>query len=118
LSVPPHPLSVGFVRKAVSAAASVKGQELSEVVALIFSELITNTVRHSKVPLDARIEVSLSVNGHGIKGSVGDNGVGFEPADVDGPHEEGGYGLVILDRLVKDWGVESAAGRTTVWFEI
>jgi two-component sensor histidine kinase len=118
LSVPPHPLSVGFVRKAVASAAAVRGAEVSEVVGLIFSELVTNTVRHSKAPLDARIEVSLSLEGPCIRGQVRDNGVGFIPADTPGPNDEGGYGLIILDRLVKQWGVDSASGRTNIWFEI
>jgi hypothetical protein len=31
---------------------------------------------------------------------------------------EGGYGLVLVDRMARRWGVEPGADSTTVWFEL
>ncbi|HZB30327.1 MAG TPA: ATP-binding protein, partial [Streptosporangiaceae bacterium] len=55
-----------------------------------------------------------------LRVSVSDSGPGFHwrPPDPRRPPEEGGYGLVLVDRMARRWGVEPGADSTTVWFEL
>lgn len=78
-------------------------------VALIVSELVSNSVRH------AGGDVTLNVDSSGprIRIEVSDAGPGFEP-DVP---RRGGMGLDIIDRLAEAWGVISD-GTCTVWVEL
>jgi anti-sigma regulatory factor (Ser/Thr protein kinase) len=81
---------------------------------LCVTELVTNAVQHA--PPRGRLELTLAVDDDRIRVEVVDPGGGFDP----GPSrkgDEGGWGLMIVDRLADDWGVE-AGERTTVWFEM
>lgn len=112
-------MSVGFVRRTVATSAHAHNEDVAQVVELIFSELVTNTIRHAKVPLDARIEVVLMFEDGTVRGSVRDPGVGFPGGEAKiEPGEDGGYGLLILDKLASRWGVKAESGATEVWFEI
>lgn len=85
---------------------------------LVVWELLTNAVLHSGG--DAGQEVSLRIRDRGdrLHVCVCDPGDGFTPrlAPPD-PHRTGGRGLVIVDRLSLDWGVEPE-GPTRVWCEL
>jgi len=64
------------------------------------------------------ITVRLTVDGHDeVRGEVVDNG---HPTTAlrraEAPGASGGFGLNILDRLARDWGVYE--GSTHVWFEL
>ncbi len=118
-TVPAHPMSLGFVRRAMYTLGDVCGPEVAETLALVFSELMTNAIRHSGVPENDPLEVVLEIGGPRVRGSVSDRGTGFEPRAVrPPPGAEGGYGLRIVDRIAKRWGTDNNAMSTTVWFEL
>lgn len=117
-SVPNHAASVGFVRKAVAAGAEICGDEAAETVALLFTELVTNAIIHGEMGPDGRIEVNFTVTPQGIRGAVTDEGVGFDRDAGLRPREEGGFGLFIVQQLVRRWGVDRQGSRTQVWFEL
>jgi anti-sigma regulatory factor (Ser/Thr protein kinase) len=119
VSVPAHPVSIGFVRKATRAISDICGDAVADVLALVVTELVTNSVRHGGVPTTGHIDVMLELNQDGIRGRVADPGIGFQ-LDPDGPtpRDGGGFGLYIVDRLARDWGVDSSDGRTEVWFQL
>jgi two-component sensor histidine kinase len=118
-TVPAHPMSLGFVRRAMYTLGDVCGPEVAETLALIFSELMTNAIRHSGAPENDPLEVLLEIGGPRVRGSVTDRGSGFEPRAVRSPvGAEGGYGLRIVDQIAAKWGAEQQGGRTTVWFEL
>jgi anti-sigma regulatory factor (Ser/Thr protein kinase) len=119
-SVPAHPLSLGFVRRAMHTTADVFGPEIAETLALMFSELMTNAIRHSGVPENDPLEIHLEIGRDGIRGSVADRGTGFAPekARRQVPGVEGGYGLRIVDRLSGRWGVDRRGDQSKVWFEL
>lgn len=48
---------------------------------------------------------------------VRDRGAGFVPGRLEPQGADGGYGLLLVDRLASRWGVEAADG-TAVWFEL
>ena len=47
---------------------------------------------------------------------VCDPGPGLDPAIIPEPREEGGWGLVLVDRLATRWGV-TTNDHTCVWAE-
>lgn len=118
-TVPAHPMSLGFVRRAMFTLSDFCGPEVAETLALVFSELMTNAIRHSGVPENDPLDVAVEIADSRIRGSVSDRGSGFEPIAVQArPGPEGGYGLRIVDRIAGTWGVERDGARTTVWFEL
>jgi two-component sensor histidine kinase len=116
--VPSHPLSIGSVRRAVHALNEVCGPELSERLGVIFTELVTNAIRHSGLGSDAQVDVVLEYSKDGVRGKVTDCGKGFSLKDLpEHPDERGGFGLRIVDGLVSRWGV-TRTDCTQVWFEV
>lgn len=118
-TVPAHAMSLGFVRRAMYTLGDTCGPEVAETLALVFTELMTNAIRHSGVPENDPLEVVLEIAGSHVRGSVSDRGNGFEPHAVHLPvGAEGGYGLRIVDRIAERWGAERDGARSTVWFEL
>ena len=115
----PHgPAAPAAAREAVDAAfgQSVDPETLPDL-RLLVSELVTNAVRHGE---DRRgvVELALSCDGHRLRVEVCDGGNGFVPRTRSpDPHDPGGWGLVVVDRLADRWGVREAEG-TLVWFEV
>ncbi len=118
LSVPADPSSLVIVRQAVHSLGGPCGQEVTDRLAMILSELVTNAIRHAGVRRDAKLEVVVETGDGDICGRVVDPGPGFDPEGLpDRPLHEGGFGLRIVDKLATRWGV-SRNGRTEVWFEL
>lgn len=118
MDAPNDPRSVAFVRRAVVSATEVCGADVSGAAGLIVSELVTNALRHAALGADARIGVELTVTPEGISGHVVDPGPGFDPGARSPPSADGGFGLLIVQRLARGWGVDRTGGRTRVWFEL
>lgn len=88
-------------------------------VLLVVSELVTNAVRHG--PAGRPIHLGVQRDGV-VRVEVQDQGVGFDPT-VHSPGQPedlptGGFGLVIVERLAKDWGVAPPGEPTSVWAEL
>jgi len=86
---------------------------------LLVSELVSNSVRHGGGDELAELAMDTDVRDDRVVVRVFDDGEGFEaapPVNLD-RETAGGYGLVLLDRLANDWGVERA-DRFCVWFEL
>lgn len=91
--------------------------DLADTVELLTCELVTNVVLH------VRGEVSLALRRH-------DGGVRVEVVDAspmmprarwatdNGDTESTGRGLVLVEALAADWGVEADPDGKTVWFEV
>lgn len=119
LAVPAHPKSLRIVRQAVNGLGEIFGEEVVSTLAVIYSELVTNAIRHAGIRGSAKLKVELEAGPQTIKGRVADSGQGFDPATVPvrRPDQEGGFGLRIVDRLATRWGVRRN-GQTEVWFEL
>ena len=83
---------------------------------ILVTELVTNAVRHAGLEPGDRIELHLTARAGVIRAEVRDPGPGFVPVERE-PGEGGGFGLMLLRTLPDRWGI-SAAGPTSVWFEI
>ncbi len=88
-----------------------------EALELLVSEVVTNAVRHASAPKEASIDLAASVDDDEILVTVTDGGVGSLPWMRAPSGGAGGYGLQIVDRESRRWGVQRTAG-TSVWFAI
>jgi anti-sigma regulatory factor (Ser/Thr protein kinase) len=106
-------------RSAVSARLGELGIDgpPGPLLVLLVSEVVSNAVRHSSGPTDAKIRLVATVGEDTIRVAVSDGGQGFTPRPRDPERLSDGYGLYLLERAASSWGVESAGG-TTVWFEL
>jgi anti-sigma regulatory factor (Ser/Thr protein kinase) len=85
---------------------------------LLVSEVVTNAVIHSGAPAHAEITLSARVTDSGaMRVEVIDAGDGFTPMARDPSRPGGGYGLYLVEREARTWGVDREGG-TRVWFEL
>ena len=106
-------------RSWIESAASWLPAELESTLLLLTCELVNNAVRHGGAGEEQVIELELSALDAGrVRVQVSDPGVGFEHTPRDAPLDEvGGWGLVLIESMAENWGVEQDAG-TRVWFEL
>jgi serine/threonine-protein kinase RsbW len=97
-------------------AAGVDGS-LGQTVVLLVSEVVSNAVRHSSAPPDTSIELEARVTDDAVWIAVTDAGAGFTPRPRDPERVGEGYGLYLVAKAARSWGVESDRG-TRVWFEL
>lgn len=84
-----------------------------DLLLLLVSELVTNSVRHSGATPGDRVEIMLDRGVGTIHVSVQDPGPGFDRRDLrPGPH-----GLQMVEAGADRWGIDGS-GPTTVWFEL
>lgn len=91
-----------------------------EDVALVVSELVTNSVVHAHVDATQRVRIALAQGGDRVRITVTDPGGYGEPhfRDVD-PGTSGGRGLRLVHRLCTRWGVAcDTGGASQVWCEL
>jgi anti-sigma regulatory factor (Ser/Thr protein kinase) len=114
------PLAASEARHAFAAAEDSLSEDERQPMLLMLTELVTNAVRHGGARNGEPVTVTLERWPGLLRVSVSDPGSGFQwrPPDPRRPPEEGGYGLVLVDRMARRWGVEPRADSTTVWFEL
>jgi len=113
---PGVPQSVVSARRfAANALRDVPG-EVSEAVALIASELASNSVRHAASAFEVRVEQLPDE----IHIEVEDDGGGEPAVRSPGLSDTSGRGLQIVQALADEWGVvpNPAATGKTVWVRI
>ena len=108
--------SVPSARRFASGAVVDVPGEVSDAVALIATELASNSVQHAATAFAIRVEQLP----HQIRIEVEDDGEGQPVVGSPGPGDTSGRGLQIVDALADVWGVipkEQAVGKT-VWVTI
>jgi serine/threonine-protein kinase RsbW len=112
--------------RAPAIARSAVGEQLlamgidgsfGQTVVLLVSEVVSNAVRHSGGPADATITLEASITDDTVRIAVTDAGEGFTPRPRDPARLGEGYGLYLVEKAARRWGVERDGG-TTVWFEL
>lgn len=106
--------SIPLARREVDRLAGEVDEEQLEVLRLLVSEMVSNSIRHAEG--SRSVEVRVWLGRRSIHLEVEDRGPGFRPRRA-APSASGGWGLVIVDRLAQRWGVRSGP-KTTVWLEL
>lgn len=118
LSIAGGPRAPERARAWVQSAAAWLPEELERNLLLLTCELVNNSVLHGEAGEQDVIEIELQATATGVRAQVSDDGPGFAPNGRDREVDEpGGWGLVLVDRIARRWGVERG-GRTCVWFEL
>jgi anti-sigma regulatory factor (Ser/Thr protein kinase) len=110
------PGAVAGARHALDALYGELGDRLHRTVVLLVSELVSNSVKYSKVSTGV-IELIACVVPKMVRIEVSDDGDGFEPRLRVDESAESGRGLEIVEKLADRWG-RPAGLRTSVWFEL
>jgi anti-sigma regulatory factor (Ser/Thr protein kinase) len=113
---PPADDAPAQARAALEVFDQILAPEVLEDLQLVVSELVTNSVKFGP---KRSITLSLQIEAHGrVRGEVIDQGDGERAKVVMQPEPslEGGWGLHLVDRVARNWGVHE--GSTHVWFEI
>jgi serine/threonine-protein kinase RsbW len=114
--VRPEAPSVPHVRERVVELAEpfVEGARIGDL-RLVISEVITNAVRHGG---SADVLVAVTPKQGFLCVQVTDTGDGFAPRPrAFEPDDDGGFGLFLVERLTRRWGLTREDSNTRVWFE-
>lgn len=119
LELPPGPDAAARARAQLDQLRGNIQESALDVVRLLVTELVTNSVRHCPRKQRTPVELDVDVYSNALRVEVTDSGPGFEVDDPPQPHPDrpGGWGLCLVDRLSNRWGVERNGG-TKVWFEL
>jgi anti-sigma regulatory factor (Ser/Thr protein kinase) len=115
-TVAPEPEAVPHARERVVELAEpfVDGERIA-VLRLVVSEVVTNAVRHGG---EGDVLVAVTPKQGYLCVQVTDTGDGFAPRprafEAD---EDGGFGLFLIERLTRRWGLTREDSKTRVWFE-
>ena len=115
-TVAPKPHAVAQARERVVELAEpyVDGRRLADL-RLVISEVITNAVRHGG---EGDMLVAVTPKAGYLCVQVTDTGDGFAPRPrAYAPDEDGGFGLFLIERLTRRWGLTREDSNTRVWFE-
>jgi anti-sigma regulatory factor (Ser/Thr protein kinase) len=118
LRLPRTPQAPAIARAAVSGICeriALEGAR-SQTLLLLVSEIVTNAVVHSDGPAREPIVFLADVDGEAVRIAVADGGSGFEPRAREPAGAAGGWGLSLVQREARRWGIETGCG-TRVWFE-
>ena len=106
--------AVPAVRRFVSHVLSAWGEDdLQADVALVTSEMATNSVVHAKSPFRARVDRTDDV----IRVTIEDTGHGHAEPRAATLEDLDGRGVQIIDALAHRWGSDVMVGGKTVWAE-
>jgi anti-sigma regulatory factor (Ser/Thr protein kinase) len=115
-TLPSAPHAVPEARERVMALAE-PFVELSRLpdLRLVISEVITNAVRHGGA---GDLLIAVTPKREFLCVQVTDTGDGFAPRPrAYAPDEDGGFGLFLIERLTRRWGLTRENQNTRVWFE-
>ncbi|WP_199829649.1 ATP-binding protein [Streptomyces sp. MMG1121] len=115
------PAEPGAVR---TARAAVRGQLhgwdldcVSDLAALLVSELVTNSLRHATGPIGVRLVRPAKLDGT-LLVEVSDPLPDPPRERVARPEDENGRGLQLVAGSTRRWGTRPGASGKTVWFEL
>lgn len=119
LQLAPDLASIGRGRHWLAGCAAEAGASAWDiaVVELLGSELLSNALVHG--PDGTVVTVRFLAHDGRLRVEVDDDGPEAPRVLYPEPHEDGGRGMQLVNRLSASWGLERRdAGGKTVWFEL
>jgi anti-sigma regulatory factor (Ser/Thr protein kinase) len=92
-----------------------------ETLRLLVTELVTNSVRHTQCD---SLTLRVAIGKAAVLTEVADEGPRFDAdaaLEAEQPDNRGvdaGWGLFLVQRLARDWGVKDEGRSKRVWFEL
>ena len=116
------PSAAHAARSAVVSFAAALSDALPEATVddlkLLVSELVTNSIRHGGITERGLVSLRIRSLSGVVRVEVENAGLGFEPHAPEAALDRtSGYGLVLVERLSRRWGVEGS-DSVRVWFEL
>jgi transcriptional regulator with XRE-family HTH domain/anti-sigma regulatory factor (Ser/Thr protein kinase) len=109
---PSDPLAPALARAALAATAVGIPVHTFENAALLISELVTNSIKHTDTDW---VEVEVTLGLDLLRIEVSDQGTqAIRPRT---PGKDGGWGLTLVAELTTRWGVERQTTGKTIWIE-
>jgi anti-sigma regulatory factor (Ser/Thr protein kinase) len=107
-------------RKALRSRIPPLDEDSRQVLELLVSELVGNSVRHGGLGPAHRITLNVRAKHDWIRVEVIDRGRRFEPhVPLSKPPMDGsGWGLFALDQTAERWGIIDRPPHRHVWFEL
>jgi len=109
---PNDTLAPALARAALATTAIGTPVDAFDAAALLTSELVTNSVRHSR---SEWVEVAITLTTDVLRIEVSDQD--RQTVRPRTPDLEGGWGLMLVGELATRWGVERHTAGKTVWVE-
>lgn len=113
-SFPHSPHSVTDARRFATEALPAAPAATLDIIALLVSELASNSVRHT----DSGFDLTITAGAREIRVAATDRGAGRPRMRSPAPTDPSGRGLQIVDMLSASWGVEPHPEGKTVWFTL
>ncbi|GAA2119308.1 ATP-binding protein [Streptomyces synnematoformans] len=101
-----HPKSPGRARDVlrIQLARWQVDSRTAETAVLLLSELVTNAVRHGRVPPGRRVGTRFTLDTGALRIEVADANNDLPLPRIAGVDDESGRGLALVDALADDWG--------------
>lgn len=88
--------------------------DVSSVVELLVSELVTNAIEHAHSGGSVTVRALRS----GLRVEVADDSPRLPSLVPSAPDDPSGRGLLIVDRLARRWGADPMPDGKVVWFDV
>jgi anti-sigma regulatory factor (Ser/Thr protein kinase) len=115
------PDAAAEARRAIGDLRADLDPPLMETLRLLVTELVTNSVRHTECD---SLTLRVAIGKAAVLTEVADDGPNFdaeaavEAEQLDDRAEDSGWGLFLVQRLARDWGVKKDDRSKRVWFEL
>jgi anti-sigma regulatory factor (Ser/Thr protein kinase) len=114
------PDAAAEARRAMARLRADLDPPLMETLRLLVTELVTNSVRHTDC--DA-VTLRIAIGKSAVITEVTDDGPifdleSFTAEDRRAGDPSTGWGLFLVQRLARDWGVKEEGNSKRVWFEL
>jgi anti-sigma regulatory factor (Ser/Thr protein kinase) len=115
------PEAAADARRAITELRADLDPPLMETLRLLVTELVTNSVQHTDCD---SLTLRIAIGKGAVLTEVADEGPAFDPeeaveAEQPEVHQPGtGWGLFMVQRLARNWGVKEDGSSKRVWFEL
>lgn len=115
------PDAAAEARRAIAELRADLDPPLMETLRLLVTELVTNSVRHTECD---SLTLRVAIGKAAVLTEVADDGPNFdaegavEAEQLDDRADDTGWGLFLVQRLARNWGVKEDQNSKRVWFEL